>query len=90
MTVRSDLSNDVCLQTILANARAWYRRSFPRNYVRDKDTAKHMTAGLKRELDKLFAQQNGEWDGALMAWYERMVTRYGGELKALPWASLIL
>jgi hypothetical protein len=83
--MRSQLVNDICLETVVGDAQRWFKRSYPREYVRGRDTDKHMRAKIKREIDVMFITQNIEWDEELKAWYERMVRRYGGDVAVLPW-----
>ncbi len=83
----TELTKSICLETVLTDARKWYKKLYPRKYARNPNTAKHMKAALKRELDAIFAAQNEEWNQQLMAWYEQAVLRYGGKLEVLPWQS---
>lgn len=76
-----------CLEIVLSDARVWYKKRYPRRYVRNALTEKHMKAAIKREINAILAEQNTEWDERLKAWYERMVLRYGGKLEVLPWHS---
>lgn len=81
----TELTKSICVAVLLADARTWFKRSFPREFVRSKDTAKHMRAAMKKENDLLFTLQNVDFDVTLKSWYERTLLRYGGNTADLPW-----
>jgi hypothetical protein len=83
---KSEVVKQFCLELVLSDARRWFKKDYPRNYVRLKDTEKHMVTKLKRELNALFVTQNAEWDQSLKTWYESMIVRYGGAVEMLPWS----
>jgi hypothetical protein len=83
----SEVAREFARAVVLTNARSWFRSDWPRTYSRNADTDKHMRVKMKREIDEIFAQQNKEFDDALMAWYERTYVSYGGDVNDLPWVD---
>lgn len=84
----SDRVNQICRELVLSDATRWCQSdNFPRVHVVQPDVYKRMTPDERVRHAEFQAYVDRTYDAALKHGYERLYTRYGGDVADLPWTG---